>query len=493
MLKAAGAAHLLKVANGYPLLLYIGITSNDASYYPGIFATANHASIANFKPIRIPQTLWLPTPLLSTSGAMTWPVTDGLGHAETTGLGSGGSGLALLDAGTWSVAGGYVLNTPVAGGEKVVDGVMANGDAWGEGTGWDVGVTTPGVATKTAGTASTLDNNGGIAAIVGSWYKLGVDLTCTAGALNLQYGSNNLVIGLGTTGSYFGIGRVTTSTTRPSIYGSAAFAGTADNFSVKPLPISSLITNVQLSTTDVLAEEVIHAFTLGTQVGIVQSDRSFAAKAVATAAAGQAVISLKEVTGVGGVGLAITDSITIAGTTYTIASVTGGANVAYNDTLKTQTVTLGANLGAEVLADAKVGLDWAAWNGSLTYFDGAGNIKLDEVKAGVYTNRGSTATTFAADKRFIVRKIGSEYRIFYNEALVGAAISTVDAASMIGKYWGLFSTLPANTITSAVIHDTGNVTNSHGILDKYSQDTSSLMLPKEYCPDTYWQAEVANG
>ena len=156
-------------------------------------------------------------------------------------------------------------------------------------------------------------------------------------------------------------------------------------------------------------------------------------------------------------------------------------------------MTLGANLGAEVLADAKVGLDWAAWNGSLTYFDGAGNIKLDEVKAGVYTNRGSTATTFAADKRFIVRKIGSEYRIFYNEALVGAAISTVDAASMIGKYWGLFSTLPANTITSAVIHDTGNVTNSHGILDKYSQDTSSLMLPKEYCPDTYWQAEVANG
>ena len=35
------------------------------------------------------------------------------------GLGAGGGGLTLLDAGTWSVAGGYVLNTPVAGVEKL--------------------------------------------------------------------------------------------------------------------------------------------------------------------------------------------------------------------------------------------------------------------------------------------------------------------------------------------------------------------------------------
>ena len=64
---------------------------------------------------------------------------------------------------------------------------------------------------------------------------------------------------------------------------------------------------------------------------------------------------------------------------------------------------------------------------------------------------------------------------------------------MVGTYWGLFSTLAANQITSAVVHDTGNVTNSHSVLDKYSQDSSSLILPREYCPDTYWQEEVAVG
>lgn len=226
--------------------------------------------------------------------------------------------------------------------------------------------------------------------------------------------------------------------------------------------------NLQLATTDVLAEMVIHAYTLGTQVGWVQSDRSFAAKAAATAAAGQAVISLKEVTGIGGVGLAATDGLTVNGVSYTL-TVTGAGTVAYDDVAKTQTVVLGANLGAEVLADTKVGLDWASWNGTLTYFDGAGNIKLDEILAGVYTNRLSAAVAFSADKRFIVRRIGAEYRVFYNEALVGTT-SLVAAGAMVGKYWGLFSTLPANQITSAVVYDTGNVTNAHTVLDRYSRD-----------------------
>ncbi|MFA5025395.1 MAG: hypothetical protein WC503_02740, partial [Candidatus Shapirobacteria bacterium] len=244
----------------------------------------------------------------------------------------------------------------------------------------------------------------------------------------------------------------------------------ADDLALELLPISTLITNQALSTTDVLAEEVISAYTLGTQVGIVQSDRSFAAKAAATAAAGQTVLSLKEVTGVSGVGLAVTDGITVNGVVYTIASVTGGSNVAYNDVTKTQTITLGANLGTEVLTDAKVGLDWASWNGSLIYFDGAGNIKLDEVLAGVFTSRGSTTTAFSANARLIVRKIGAEYRIFYNEALIGTAISTVAVGAMVGTYWGMFSTLEANKISNFVVYDTGNVTNAYSTLDKYSRD-----------------------
>jgi hypothetical protein len=37
------------------------------------------------------------------------------------------------------------------------------------------------------------------------------------------------------------------------------------------------------------------------------------------------------------------------------------------------------------------------------------------------------------------------------------------------------------------------VTNIYDVLDKYSADDVSLLLPKEYAPDTYWMPEVANG
>jgi hypothetical protein len=55
--------------------------------------------------MRVPSNSWLPTPLASNSFA-TWGTTDGMGHAETTGIGSGGSGEAWTDdAGTWAASG----------------------------------------------------------------------------------------------------------------------------------------------------------------------------------------------------------------------------------------------------------------------------------------------------------------------------------------------------------------------------------------------------
>lgn len=474
-------------------LLSIAASNNTATIYPCII---NYNSADTFSFLRIPDALWLPVPLLSTSGAMTWPTTNGLGHAEGVagGLGAGGSGLTLLDIGTWAADGTYLTNTPVAGAtEYVSNGSMETGDPP---TGWNVlnGSTLDSVADERTGGSGTASlsvtrgtSNASVNQVltlqVGRWYKLnGWQKIVTAS--QSQFGLGSIINGVDICASGYlasaawvnsvSSGRATAATCY--LTGWAVTSGEArfDDISVKPLPISSLITNVSLATTDVLAEALLHAYTLGSQMGIVQSDRSFAAKAASTAAAGQAVISLKEIGDASATGLTTNDTITIkhAGgdATYTIASVAGGSNVAYNDTTKTQTVTLGSNLGAQVNVDDKVGLDWASWNGALCYFDGAGNIKLDEVKAGVYTNRGSTAKAFSANARFIVRKIGSEYRIFFNEALVGSAISTVAAGAMVGTYWGLFSTLAANQVTSMVVYDTGNVTNSHSILDRYSKD-----------------------
>ena len=66
---------------------------------------------------RVPDgTLWLPTPLIS-DGMSILASSDGLGHAETTGLGAGGGGVSWVDAvGTWQVAAGVRSAAALDGG-----------------------------------------------------------------------------------------------------------------------------------------------------------------------------------------------------------------------------------------------------------------------------------------------------------------------------------------------------------------------------------------
>jgi hypothetical protein len=366
-------------------------------------------------------------------------------------------GSPWLHAGTCASAAGVASCTPVAGVELVTNGDFESaeppGTAWNRGASWTV---TGGQAVHDG--VSGLNNIIQAVLIVDQWYKS--EFTAINGSsLRVIFGgsANSGILRFGA-GTYIDTKRADAAT-----FGlRTSSAASVSILSVKPLPISTLIANQQLATTDVLAEAGLSAYTLGTQMGFCQSDRPFAFPANANAAAGQNVIVLKNLTNA----VPDTDSITIkhpiTPTTYTIASVSalvGGV----------QALTLDSNLVEAVAANDMVGVNWTSWNGAIRYFDGAGNIKVDEVKAGVYTNRSSVATAFSADKRFIWRKIGTEYRGFYNEVLQ-AAISTIDAASMVGTYWGLFSTDASNTFNSTVIYDTGNVTNSHSILDKYSRD-----------------------
>jgi hypothetical protein len=89
--------------------------SGSANFYP----VSTGYSVANVvDSIRIPTTLWLPTPIASDGFASAFGTTDGAGHAETTGVGSGGSGVAWTSGGaTWSVSGGKAINTPAQGAE----------------------------------------------------------------------------------------------------------------------------------------------------------------------------------------------------------------------------------------------------------------------------------------------------------------------------------------------------------------------------------------
>lgn len=65
--------------------------------------------------IRVPKDLWIPSPLLSDGFSSS--TSDGAGHAETSGIGSGGSGKTWDDSiGSWGVASGSRLASSLDGG-----------------------------------------------------------------------------------------------------------------------------------------------------------------------------------------------------------------------------------------------------------------------------------------------------------------------------------------------------------------------------------------
>ena len=467
-------------------LLYRAIDGNASPLYVG---SSGFTAVFSTTSYRIPVDLYLPTPLLSDGFGSTFGTTDGLGHAEgiAGGLGAGGSGLTWLSAGNWATAAGVASCTPVAGMELITDPGLETWASASDLTSWTESLVGTGSITqegtiknagsysaKLIGDANPAGNRAllsqDIADAIGDWLLITCMARGASGGETVRIGHDGGTIAKSlvlTTSFAQALVTVRVTNNAADVFFKTVGAGVEtmyiDTCSVKKLPISTLIASQSLITTDVLAETVLSAYTLGTQAGLVQSDRPFAFPANADAASGQNVIVLKNLTNA----VPDTDSITIkhpiTPTTYTIASVSalvGGV----------QTLTLDSNLVEAVVANDMVGVNWASWNGFMTYLDGAGNIAAAEIKAGVYTTRGTTtAKAFAANARFIARKVGTEYRWFYAEALISSS-TAVDAASMVGTYWGMFSTSASNTFNSTVIYDTGNVTNSHSMLDKFSRD-----------------------
>lgn len=113
-LRSIGHFIWVKVGSNWILLWHLA-SSNSTPLYPTI-ANVNTTATCNY--IRIPATLWLPTPLAS-DGFSAWGTTDGLGHAEGVagGLGSGGSGLAWTNQiGTFGATGGAAQASALSGG-----------------------------------------------------------------------------------------------------------------------------------------------------------------------------------------------------------------------------------------------------------------------------------------------------------------------------------------------------------------------------------------
>ena len=118
-LRAAGCFYMHRVANGVWVLDWPSALNNTANLSAGI---TSYSAPFTTPDTAIPRALWLPSPLLSDSfsradGAI--GISDGAGHLEATGIGSGGSGRNWVGA-TYSIASNVATNTPALEAELAV-------------------------------------------------------------------------------------------------------------------------------------------------------------------------------------------------------------------------------------------------------------------------------------------------------------------------------------------------------------------------------------
>lgn len=103
-----------------PTLLYVGFVGSGNPLYLNCAIQKNFAHSIDY--VRIPTSLWLPSPLCSDGFTRADGVlgsTDGLGHAEGVagGIGSGGSGVSWTDSvGTWGISSGKAACSALSGG-----------------------------------------------------------------------------------------------------------------------------------------------------------------------------------------------------------------------------------------------------------------------------------------------------------------------------------------------------------------------------------------
>ena len=115
VLRAAGGFLYIKGGTEFPTWELVGLTQEDttATLYPAI---SDYASVLSFDFYNILLGRWLQSPICS-DGFSAAGTTDGAGHPETTGLGSGGSGYAWSDIiGTSGVSGGKWVTSALDGG-----------------------------------------------------------------------------------------------------------------------------------------------------------------------------------------------------------------------------------------------------------------------------------------------------------------------------------------------------------------------------------------
>ncbi|MEK7550901.1 MAG: MerR family DNA-binding transcriptional regulator, partial [Patescibacteria group bacterium] len=256
VLRSTGAYYYIKggVYTNWTLLGSWG-TNSTATLYPEI---DNYNTAFTVDNIRIPTSIWLPTPLAYD----TFTRGDGaIGSSETTGPDSQTTPSLAWTGGAISTNKNVI--TPSLGSELNGDTGFDNNAYWEKGTGVTVSGSKLNFTSVTAtGAYATppLTTN--------TWYTASFDIESKSSGGNFYVypftpykyfntvATGNVISGRPANGN-MGIYADSSNTT-----------GVVDNFSVKPLTLSSLFSSVSTSDTDVIADANV-TLTAGTQAGLV--------------------------------------------------------------------------------------------------------------------------------------------------------------------------------------------------------------------------------
>lgn len=393
--RAAGKFWIVKLPGQQWRLLFCRVDSN-----PTNLSLTLAAATANIKAdfMRVPDVLWLPTPLISDGFGSAFGTSDGLGHAEgiAGGIGSGGGGKVWSNVGgTWSVSGGKAINTPSVSTELCLNGNMETGDPP---SSWSyVNATADGVASERTGgsgvqslqltTTATgepyASQNQSL--VSGKWFRLSAWAKQTTGSqgVKLRVRDNHV-------GGYFIETPKVTSSSWTSVVGTgrsswtshaiwAMFSNSAsigdvgafDDISLVQLALSDLLSLISVSCADVFASVNINRGSTAVQCGLA---------------------------------------------------------------INWDSLTTPAN-GVIVYCSASV-------------------VIVSKCVSGAWSNVSSTSYTYSAGAALVVAKSGTKYRVYYNDAFI--VESTISDAGIVNNtLHGLFSTDANNTLDNFVIYPTG--------------------------------------
>ena len=285
VLRASGAQYYIKGGTFTTWTkLWQSATDSTATLYA---ALANYDMVPTDAYVRIAKALWMGRPLASDSfngSDAALGSTDGAGHAETTGVGSGGSGHTWTGA-TWGTVSNVAVNTPTEGavvmGGDTLNGNMETGDPP---TGWVAGnVTLDGVADERTGGAGAQSISITSTAAYGeahryagtqnTWVLIDWWAKSVTGQGAMLYIGGNI---RGTTNATWTNFKATLRLTQASPL-VAILANTTDigaevrfdDITIKPLTLSTLFASLtDLGESDVMATVEV-TLTAGTQAGLV--------------------------------------------------------------------------------------------------------------------------------------------------------------------------------------------------------------------------------